>query len=75
MTEDRRAPVQGERRGRDESIPPGTVSWEEHVAAWKVYSERFFNGQSAERIAEHGGFAYSELVELLGRAPKTWERR
>lgn len=74
MTEDRRAPVQGERhQGR--TVPAGTVSWEEHVAAWEVYGKRFLNGQSAERIAERGGFGYSELVELLGRDPETWERR
>jgi hypothetical protein len=71
----RRAPVQGEYKGVGKSIPAGTISWEEHVAAWEVYDKKWHNGQSAERIAQRGGFAYSELVELLGRSPETWERR
>lgn len=76
MTEKRRAPVQG----CDARIPrgtpgrePGTVAWAEHVEAWYDYARRYSNGQSAERIAERGGFGYDELVDHLGYAPRTWE--
>jgi hypothetical protein len=76
----RRAPVQGEgnywlRKGdprRAGTRCPGTVAWSEHVEAWTKYSERYGAGQSAERVAERGGFGYSELVDLLGHAPATW---
>ena len=36
---------------------------------------RRHRGQSAERIAERGGFGYWEITELLGREPNTWEPR
>lgn len=71
---DRRAPVQGERRiargqaGHD----AGTIAWEEHVEAWTAYARRYGDDQSAERIAERGGFGYRELLILLGRTPTTW---
>jgi len=59
-----RAPVNGS--------PHGTVSWQEHEVAWAVYARRH-QGQSAERIAERGGFGIEELVMFLGRMPATWE--
>lgn len=74
ITEVRRAPVQAtvnywfRRKGRQ----PGTVAWEEHLAAWHGY-HRKYPGQSAERIAERGGFGYEELVKYLGHEPTTWE--
>lgn len=76
MTEKRRAPVQGDsarvlpgRPGRE----PGTVEWAEHVEAWSDYAKRYGRDQSAERIAERGGFGYRELTDHLGHAPTTWE--
>lgn len=68
-----RAPVQGDykRGGR----PPGTVLWGEHVEAWNEYAKRHGTQQSAQRIAERGGFGYDELTELLGHPPCTWKRR
>ena len=53
--------------------PPGTVSWAEHVQTWEAYAKRHGYQQSAERIAERGGFSYCELVMFLGHDPSTWE--
>ena len=65
----RRAPVQG-----TEALKkgPGSIAWEEHLLAWSAYDARYRCGQSAERLAERGGFSYGELVEFLGHEPKTW---
>ena len=72
---ERRAPVQGEHRGCKQGAKPyGSVDWSEHLEAWTVYNIRH-RGQSAERIAERGGFSYWEITELLGREPNTWEPR
>lgn len=72
MTEkQRRAPVQGEWPSR----PSGTVSWWEHEQAYEDYRRRFGNGQTAERLAERGGFGYSEMTDHLGHEPTTWEPR
>lgn len=60
-----RAPVNGS--------PFGTVSWAEHVEAWEPYARRFGASQSAERIAARGGFGLIELIQQLGRFPRTWE--
>lgn len=60
----RRAPVNGS--------PYGTVEWAEHVEAWEAY-RRHHPGQSAERIAERGGFGLLELTQQLGRLPSTWQ--
>lgn len=77
----RRAPVQADatahlpisHSGRKPgAMPAGTVSWDEHVLAHAQYQIRCRSGQSADRIAERGGFSYGELVEYLGRAPETW---
>lgn len=69
----KRAPVQGEpfehgKRPRG----PGTVTWAEHMEAYSGYSARYGTSQSAQRLAERGGFGYSELTELLGHEPITW---
>ena len=71
---ERRAPVQGNHRlpRGTQGRAPGTISWEEHLEAWRAYA-REFPGQNAERIAERGGFGYGELVEYLKRPPTTWE--
>lgn len=58
----------------DGVLPGGTVSWEEQYKAWEAYVKQH-PGQSAERIAERGGFTYAELVDWLGYYPKTWERK
>ncbi len=71
-----RAPVQGEThdpQGRRVHRPSGTISWEEHVCAWNVYAEKYGTGQSAQRIADRGGFSWYELIALLGHDPLTWE--
>lgn len=71
----RRAPVQGDYR-IPKGLPghaPGTVTWEAHEAAWEDYAKRYGRDQSAERIAERGGFGYAELTDHLGHPPKTWE--
>lgn len=66
---ERRAPVQ-----RDGDQPPGTITWAEHVEAATAYN-REGHGQSAERLAERGGFGYRELQRYLGHDPTTWEPR
>lgn len=68
----RRAPVQ---RSEAYKRGPGTISWEEHLLAWSAYDARYRSDQSAERLAERGGFSYGELVEFLGREPATWAPR
>lgn len=73
-----RVPVQGHFRPDLPEYPPkpaGTVEAWEHVAAWHAYAERYGRGQSAERIVERAGFSYYELVEFLGRPPRTWRER
>lgn len=62
--EERRAPVNGQ--------PGGTVTWAEHVEAWESYTQSH-PGQSAQRIAERGGFGLVELVTQLGGMPRTWQ--
>lgn len=64
VPDERRAPVNG--------APYGTIGWAEHEEAWQSYA-RLFGGQSAERIAERGGFGLVELVQQLGGLPRTWE--
>lgn len=71
----KRAPVQGETHrasGAYQPRGPGTIAWEERELAWSTYAGRYGRGQSAERIAERGGFGYHELTDLLGREPTTW---
>lgn len=70
---ERRAPVQADRASDDRRRKPrGTVSWEEHLKAWGVYSRMFGTRQDAERIAKRGGFGYREISNLLGYEPLTW---
>jgi hypothetical protein len=65
----RRAPVQGARGQRG----PGSITWAEHLLAYSGYAARWGTNQSAERIAERGGFSWGEVVDFLGGPPKTWE--
>lgn len=55
--------------------PDGFISWVEHEEIYAAYAKRYGRGQSAERIAERGGFGWGECVMLLGREPATWEPR
>ena len=75
MITPRRAPVQRERQQGRTIKPAGTVAWDEHLQAWRAYAAKYGSYQSAERIAERGGFAWSELCDLLGREPTTWQER
>lgn len=52
---------------------PGSITWAEHLEVWAFYDKKWGCGQSAERIAERGGFGYWECAELLGRPLRTWE--
>ncbi|MCI2958193.1 DUF4406 domain-containing protein [Agromyces atrinae] len=64
---ERRAPVQSARAGT-------TISWAEHEETWAGYARRFptsARAQSAERIAERGGFGVSEVLEFTGHAART----
>jgi hypothetical protein len=52
----------------------GSITWEEHERAWLDYGRRY-PGQSAQRMAERGGFSYNELLDHLGHPPETWSPR
>ena len=84
----KRAPVQASRyevgangyedKGRPRMGPgagPGTISWAEHLIAWGGYDAKWGSGQTAERLAERGGFSYAELLDFIGHEPKTWMPR
>lgn len=40
------------------------IPWRIHVKAWETYAKHY-SGQSAERLAERGGFGLVELIYLL----------
>jgi hypothetical protein len=70
----KRAPVQSSPK-RERGAPghgPGTVAWAEHLLAWGGYAKENGCRQTAERMAERGGFSYYELTLYLGREPSTW---
>lgn len=74
----KRAPVQGDYRYRARGphplrVPSGTIAWSEHLAVFELYAKRYSVEQTAERIAERGGFGYGEIQALTGAAPTTWE--
>jgi hypothetical protein len=72
LDDTRLAPVQASKK-RD--IPAGTVEWWEHEECWVAYNKRFPNVQSAERLAERGGFGIQEYEIFLGHLPTTWRAR
>lgn len=72
-TVERRAPMQGE-HGKNKR-PGGTIAWSEHMEIYEAYAKRYGRDQSAERLAERGGFGWNECVLLLGREPTTWQPR
>lgn len=47
----------------------GTIAWPEHVEACKA------RGFNPERTQAAGGLDYAAVCLLLGREPRTWERR
>lgn len=51
----------------------GSISWAEHELAWREYARQCGHSQSAERLAERGGFDWWELLLFLGREPESWE--
>lgn len=63
-----RVPMQGDDRGTDAERPDGSITWSEHLEAYAHYG----HSQSAERIAERGGFGYDEFTKMVGREPTTW---
>jgi hypothetical protein len=78
MSAPARVNVQGEHRSPtgevlQPSLPAGTITWAEHLEAWYAYDRKWRCGQTAERLAERGGFSFNELCELLGHAPTTWQ--
>lgn len=74
-----RAPVQADAEwylprgyGHDPNARgPGTIAWSEHLEAWSAY-HRKHPSQSAERIAERGGFSHGELRMFLGHDAETF---
>lgn len=60
---ERRAPVQG--------YHGNTIPWEVHGLAWEAYAKEYGRKQSAERIAERGGFGTCEMDTLL----PDWRKR
>jgi hypothetical protein len=54
-------------------IPDGTISWEDHLKVWEAYTKKWDAVQSAERIAQRGGFYLEEIMDLLGHKPETWK--
>jgi len=70
VSSERRAPVQGDYKQKG-GRRPGTISWEEHLEAWRAYHAQHPE-QDAEAIARRQGFSYDELVMFLGREPTTW---
>lgn len=52
----RTAPVQGFSAG---------IPWSLHLRAWDGYSAKWGRGQTAERLAERGGFHTGELDEFV----------
>lgn len=72
MSEDKQFPIQrGYNWGGEPSDRPVvhhsscTIPWWLAEEAYKVYSKKFGNTQSLERLAERGGFGRKELLWLL----------
>ena len=69
MINERWFPIQGEHgvtdKGENYQRPAGQVPWGIAEAAYKAYSRKYGVGQSLQRLAERGGFGWSELVALL----------
>jgi hypothetical protein len=57
--------TEGQKTAPVQANKASQIPWEVHVHAWQVYAALGHGSQSAERIAERGGFGWSELVLLL----------
>lgn len=85
LNNERRAPVQGSgpyytspgnwMRKKYPTKESGTIAWSEHLEVYEVYAKKYGKDQSAERLAERGGFGFFEAEMLLGRPLKTWQPR
>lgn len=66
MLDERMFPIQAE-MDKDNRVrrPAGCVPWGIAEAAYATYSKWYGKDQSLERLAERGGFGWSELVSLL----------
>jgi hypothetical protein len=53
LAENKTAPVQ--------DFPPQRIPWSLHLKAYEAYAKRYGTRQSAERLAERGGFDTSEM--------------
>lgn len=72
LMDDRPFPIQGghnwNRKPGDRPVihyQPCIIPWWLAEEAYKVYSKKFGNAQSLERLAERGGFGREELLWLL----------
>lgn len=72
--ENRRAPIQGtwKPKWHPAYIPYGTITWTEHLQVYACYAARYGRNQSAEKIADRGGFGFQEATDLLGRPLETF---
>lgn len=75
LPKDHPARLDAQKRHGRELVPPGTISWAEHLEAWEAYAKMFGGSQSAEMIHARHGFSYGELLQQLGHPPKTWKPR
>lgn len=68
------APVQGDllRPADRPAREPGMIEWAEHLEVWRAYVKLCGADQTAERLAERGGFGFDEAAKLLGRELRTW---
>ena len=81
--EEKRAPVQGDgpywtpldnwMRKKERTQVPGSIAWSEHLEIWEVYAQKYGRSQSAERLAQRGGFGFYEIEFITGKLPKTWK--
>ena len=78
MNDEKKFPIQGGHNWNGKrtdrpvvQYPPSSIPWWLAEKAYAVYSGKFGNGQSLERLAERGGFGREELVWLLdGASPE-----
>ena len=62
MATERWAPVQGEPKLK---LPAGRIPWAVHELAWRAYAAAVPASQSAERMAERGGFGWAEIIACI----------
>lgn len=76
MDPSKRVPVQSDDNANGMGLvqPRGTIEFWEFSEAWTEYARRYGNHQTPGRFIERGGFSYSELVDMLGRYPRTWRQ-